>query len=236
MAGGKRDRFSSVDRLPEDIRQEIMRLRFVESRTFDEILTRLRTAAEDREDVTVPSRGALGRHIKAMAYEIDQKVDANLRAISPALQVMNQVTAAVTTSLSAVDGDDMLGGVVQLLLSMAFQMSLNSVKAANASDEELEADPALATDRMGPLDLTRVSRVINGSIQAKRHLQAMKIEAEKEKDRKSDRATKNRQAKALKQAEADNKAAADEVVKVARERGVSAESAAEFYKYVVGEA
>ena len=51
---------SSVDRLPEEVREEIGRLR-VQGRTIDEIMAHLRQL-----DVEI-SRSALGRHVKGMA-------------------------------------------------------------------------------------------------------------------------------------------------------------------------
>jgi hypothetical protein len=53
------DRPSSIDRLPEEIRAEVGRLR-VQGRTLDEILAQLKAL-----DVEV-SRSALGRHVKRM--------------------------------------------------------------------------------------------------------------------------------------------------------------------------
>jgi hypothetical protein len=53
------ERPSSIDRLPEEIRAEVGRLR-VQGRTIDEILAHLKTM-----DVEV-SRSALGRHVKRM--------------------------------------------------------------------------------------------------------------------------------------------------------------------------
>lgn len=52
---------SSVDRLPEEVRGEISKLRR-QGRTLDEILDHLRQL-----DIDVPSRSALGRHFKSMA-------------------------------------------------------------------------------------------------------------------------------------------------------------------------
>lgn len=54
------ERPSSIDRLPEEIRAEVGRLR-VQGRTIDEILDHLKTL-----DVEV-SRSALGRHVKGLA-------------------------------------------------------------------------------------------------------------------------------------------------------------------------
>lgn len=54
------ERPSSIDRLPEEIRAEVGRLR-VQGRTIDEILAHLKTM-----DVDV-SRSALGRHVKRMS-------------------------------------------------------------------------------------------------------------------------------------------------------------------------
>jgi hypothetical protein len=54
------ERPSSIDRLPEEIREEVGRLR-VQGRTIDEILSHLKTL-----DVEV-SRSALGRHVKGLA-------------------------------------------------------------------------------------------------------------------------------------------------------------------------
>lgn len=56
---GKRQTPSSIDRLPEEIRAEVGRLR-VQGRTIDEILAHLQAM-----DVDV-SRSALGRHVKRM--------------------------------------------------------------------------------------------------------------------------------------------------------------------------
>lgn len=56
---GKRQTPSSIDRLPEEIRAEVGRLR-VQGRTLDEILAHLKGM-----DVDV-SRSALGRHVKRM--------------------------------------------------------------------------------------------------------------------------------------------------------------------------
>ena len=54
-------RASTIDRLPEEIRSEIGRLR-TQGCTLDDILAHLRTMT----GVTTPSRSALGRHIKGM--------------------------------------------------------------------------------------------------------------------------------------------------------------------------
>ena len=239
MADGKQprkrpakvDRPSTIDRMPKAVQDEIYRLRFAEGRHLDEILAHLKAMGAEP-----PSRTALGRHVKALQHEIDQKVEANLRAISPAMQMLNQVNGAVMESLSGVDGDQMLGGLVQLLMSMTFQMSLNSMKAQNATADELEENPELAAERLGPLDLTRISRTFATCIQSRRHLQAMKIEEAKEKDRKSEKAALAKQSRAVAKAEADSQAAVDEVAKVVRQRGVSAESFAEFRKFMLGEA
>lgn len=225
------DRPSTIDRMPKDIRDAITRLRFVEGRHLHEILDHLKAMG-----ATPPSRTALGRHLKAMQHEIDQKVDAEMRAISPVMQTLKQLNGAVMESLAGAGPDAMLGGLEQMVMSLLFQFSLQSVKAAGASAEELADDPDLASSRMDPLSANRIARTIGTFVQTRRHQQALQIEADREAERKQDRAADARRAKAIARAEADSKAAADEVVTVARQRGVSADSIAEFRRFVLGEA
>jgi hypothetical protein len=222
------DRPSTIDRMPKDIQDEIYRLRFAEGRHLDEIIAHLKGMGSQP-----PSRTALGRHIKSIQHEIDEKVDANLRAISPVMQTVQQLNGAVITSLAGAAPDAMLGGLEQMVMTLLFQFSLQSMKAAGASPEDLEENPELAQAQMDPLSANRIARTIGTFVQTRRHLQALQIEADKEADRKKDRDAQEKDAKALAKAEADSKAAADEVVKVAKQRGLSAETIDEFYDFVV---
>ena len=227
----ERDRHSTVDRLPEDIRQEILRLRFTENLTFDEILDRLRTAAESRDDLDVPSRGALGRHLKAAKHEIDRKVDASLRELSPALQFAHQFSQALVQNIGGANPSAKAAGLRELTSTMLFEMLLKATKAANSEDPEEQAEGALSIQ-----DVFRLSRTIVSLAHAEKIEQSTRHEAAKEADRKAERRADRKKAKADEQAAEQQQAAVDEVSTVARQRGVSADSIAQFRKFVLGEA
>lgn len=222
------DRPSSIDRMPKDIQDEIYRLRFAEGRHLDEIIAHLRGMGAE-----TPSRTALGRHIKSLQHEIDQKVEANLRAISPVMQTLQQLNGAVMASLAGAGPDAMMGGLEQMVMSLLFQFSLQSMKAAGATAEEIEENPELANAQMDPLSANRIARTMGAFVQTRRQLQTLQIEASKEADRKKDRDARDREAEALAKAEADSKAATEEVVKLAKQRGLSAETFNEIYDFVV---
>ncbi len=111
------ERPSSIDRLPEEIRAEVGRLR-VQGRTIDEILAHLRTM-----DVEV-SRSALGRHVKRM---------------STARERMKH-SREMATALVSQFGDQPDNQLARLNLELMHGVVMQTIMAT-AEDEDGEAQP-----------------------------------------------------------------------------------------------
>ena len=212
-----------------------MRLRFSDRLTFDEILMRLRATAETRDDVDVPSRGALGRHLKAMRHELDEKVAFHLRETAPLVQWAHDYSAALIADTTSADEDARAQAFQQLAQSMLLQVMMRAAKMIQSEDpDEVAAGAAILAD------IPKMSRGWGAMEQANRIRQATRIEGAKEADRKADRRADRRKARvdATAPTVADKAAteAMEQAATVARQRGVSAESIAQFRKFVLGEA
>lgn len=110
---------SSIDRLPEEVREAIGRLR-VQGRTIDEILGHLKTL-----DVEV-SRSALGRHVKSMA------------ALKERLQASRNMATALVDRFGE-QPDNKLGRLnLELMHSILMQ-----TMTASGEDEEGEQQPVV---------------------------------------------------------------------------------------------
>ena len=220
----KRNRPSSIDRLPEDIRQEIMRLRFTDNLHFDEIMDRLRGKVQGRDGVEMPSRGALGRHLLALQHEIDEKVSRELKKVSPLLGYLDQMMQALFSDLLKAGAGERELALAELLKSSMAEMLMHDMAiAAQVANGDLEPDDPQAA-RMGVLDRTRI-------VQMLRRLADMRILQEREADRKADRADK----KAKEKAEAERAAAVEEAGKQARQRGVTKETFEQMRRFLLGE-
>lgn len=111
------ERPSSIDRLPEEIRAEVGRLR-VQGRTIDEILAHLKTM-----DVEV-SRSALGRHVKRM---------------STARERMKH-SREMATALVSQFGDQPDNQLARLNLELMHGVVMQTIMASS-EDEDGEAQP-----------------------------------------------------------------------------------------------
>ena len=123
---------SSIDRLPEAVREEIGRLR-VQGRTIDEILAHLRQL-----DVSV-SRSALGRHVKSMAT------------------LQERMRSSRELALALVDrhGDQPDNKLQRLNLELMHSIVLQTI-TASAEDEEGEAQPVT----FGPQEVMFLSKAL----------------------------------------------------------------------------
>jgi hypothetical protein len=120
MAG--RDQPSSIDRLPEEIREQIGKLR-VQGRTIDEILAHLKSM-----DVDV-SRSALGRHVKSMA----------------ALKERLQRSRTMATALVDKFGDQPDSKIQRLNIEMLHGIILEIASATEDDEETGDSRPVTFT-------------------------------------------------------------------------------------------
>lgn len=111
------ERPSSIDRLPEEIRAEVGRLR-VQGRTIDEILAHLKTM-----DVEV-SRSALGRHVKGLAT----------------MRERMRHSRDMATALVSQFGDAPDNRLARMNLELMHGVILQTITAAG-EDEDGEAQP-----------------------------------------------------------------------------------------------
>lgn len=111
------DKPSSIDRLPEEIRAEVGRLR-VQGRTIDEILAHLKSL-----DVEV-SRSALGRHVKGLA----------------ALRERMHQSREMATALVSQFGDQPDNKIQRLNLELMHGIILQALTATD-EDEDGEIKP-----------------------------------------------------------------------------------------------
>lgn len=80
----KRRQPSTIDRLPENVREKIGALRR-NGRTIDEIIAKLHElSADDLDGQPVPSRSAIGRHVKAKIADVGEDM-RNSRIVAEAL-------------------------------------------------------------------------------------------------------------------------------------------------------
>lgn len=117
----RRNRPSTVDRLPKEVREKIAALREA-GRTIDEIMAKLNTLIQDEE---LPSRSALGRHLKKQ-----EQIMARVRE-------SRQLAEAITRNL----GDKQASDVVRMNLELLQDIILRVTMASDEEGNAVVVDP-----------------------------------------------------------------------------------------------
>jgi hypothetical protein len=146
-----------VDRLEPQLRDEILRLRFAEGRTLDEILAHLK--AIGGADV---SRSALGRHVQLLEAEVEERKQAELAKLSPALAFANALAAQIVAGFNEAGGTDKLDAAAELIQAQIFRMATSGMGEGE--------------DQLGPKDLFVMTRSLQTLEQAKRTKEARMAE------------------------------------------------------------
>jgi hypothetical protein len=140
---------STVDRLKPELRDEILRLRLAEGRTIDEIYDRVRI--DHGVHVT---RSALGRHVLKLEVEMEERKQAELAKLSPALAFANALAAQIVAGFKEAGGTDKLDASAHLLEAQILQMAMSGMGEGEG--------------RLGPKEMFVIARSLQTLEQAKR--------------------------------------------------------------------
>lgn len=150
---------SSVDRLPEEVRVEIGRLR-QNGRTIDEILSHLRTL----DGIAPVSRSALGRHVAGMA-----KLGERIRRSRQVAEALVQQLGDAPESQSARVGIELMQTVILDLFMKADEGDESAAPggvAAVAGDPKGIHDLAKAMDHLSRASKTNVEFIAAAELRA----------------------------------------------------------------------
>jgi DNA-binding transcriptional MerR regulator len=139
------NRPSSIDRLPQEVRDWIGRLRD-QGCTIDEIITKLRELDKD----AVPSRSALGRHLKK-AEEVAERIRKS-----------RQVAEVVVRRLGETDPDKTTRMNIELMHNVLFEIATRTAEdGESVTFEPMEAMLlAKALDHLGKASKDDVARTV----------------------------------------------------------------------------
>lgn len=122
--GTQRNRPSTVDKLPPEVREEINRLRLERGWSIDELIARLREIGHD--DI---SRSAMGRHVRDLARVADKM----------------RRTKEITESLARISNradNKMMRGTIELLNSILLEVSLAEEEGEDGEPRPVQFNPA----------------------------------------------------------------------------------------------
>ena len=204
------DRPSTIDRMDKAIQDEVFRLRFTQGRHLHEIIDHLKAMGAEP-----PSRTALGRHLKGLSEQMKAKMDAELGMLGPAMQFSNAFAEAVTARIGNEDGNNKLRATRELIQAQIFRMVTRSVSVEDGDDPEAS---------LSVKELFALSRTLQTLAQAERT----------EDQRVREEVAAARAEERLK-AEDERKAAAANIERVAKQRGVSKETFQEMRRFLLGE-
>lgn len=205
------DRPSSIDRMDQEIRDEIFRLRFGQGRHIHEIIAHLKAMGAEP-----PSPTALGRHLKGLSEQMKAKMDAELGMLAPAMQFANAFAEAVTSKIEAADGDNKLRATRELMQTQIFRMVIASASAAEDNPDA----PVLSVKELFALSRT---------------LQTL-AQAERTEDQRIREAVEAALAEQKRIADEQRAAAAEAAAQVVKKGGMSAETVELVFKTVLGDA
>lgn len=143
-------RRSTVDALPQDLKDWILRLR-EQGATYDQIVNKLR---EMDTLAVVPSRSALHRHVKE-AEEVREMV-----------QRQRLVAEAMVRELGEVDDSRVTRGNVAMMHTLLTRVQVQALRAANDGDGTINMSPgeimqlAKALDHLGKAAKDDVARTL----------------------------------------------------------------------------
>jgi len=154
-------RRSTVDALPQDLKDWILRLR-EQGATYDQIVNKLR---EMDTLAVVPSRSALHRHVKE-AEEVREMV-----------QRQRLVAEAMVRELGEVDDSRVTRGNVAMMHTLLTRVQVQALRAANDGDGTIDMSPgeimqlAKALDHLGKAAQSDVARTL--AIEKRAHERAI---------------------------------------------------------------
>ncbi|MFB0874582.1 MULTISPECIES: phage protein Gp27 family protein [unclassified Sphingobium] len=121
--GTQRNRPSTVDKLPPEVREEINRLRLERGWSIDELIARLREIGHD--DI---SRSAMGRHVRALSEVADK------------MRRSREITEALARMSDRAD-NKMLRGTIELVNSILLEVSLAEEEGEDGSINRVSFNP-----------------------------------------------------------------------------------------------
>jgi len=125
MAG--RDRPSSIDKLPSDVRELIYRLRVEKGCTIDQIRAQLSTLLDADN---LPSRSSLGRHI-----------ERDLKNVADKMRRTKEITESLARIGNRAD-NKMMRGTIELLNSILLEVSLAEEEGEDGEPRPIQFNPA----------------------------------------------------------------------------------------------
>lgn len=140
---------SSVDRLPDELRDWIGRL-FTQGRTLDEILLKLRELDVDQ----LPSRSALHRYLKRANHIAEQ------------VRQTRTIAEVMTRNLGEADDARLGRANIELMHSILMNVATAAMDAADGGDGKIDLTPqetmqlAKALDHLGKASKDDVARTI----------------------------------------------------------------------------
>lgn len=154
-------RRSSVDALPQEVRDWIVRVR-EQGATYDQIVAKLREL--DGLAVPVPSRSALHRHIQ----EVER--------VKEMVQRQRLIAEAMVKDLGEVDDSKVARGNVAMLHTILTRVQVAALKAAEDGEGGIDMTPgevmqlAKAIDHLGKAAKDDVARTLSIEKRAKEQL------------------------------------------------------------------